>query len=132
MGGPVVRDDEVMPIVLDNDGSGSGLDADTLDGRDSTAFLPGRYYVLDEETGPNNPGNANSFGAQQVTCDDGDVAISGGYDDVDRGTHVFRNRFIVSVSPHGGQRPFAWNVAWYNDSSPDPIRVWALCLDVSR
>ena len=31
----IARDDEIMPKVLDKDGSGSGLDADTLDGLDS-------------------------------------------------------------------------------------------------
>jgi hypothetical protein len=34
----LTRDTEVMPIVLANDGSGSLLDADKLDGLDSTAF----------------------------------------------------------------------------------------------
>lgn len=34
----LARDDEIMPMVLANDGSGSGLDADLLDGQDSSAF----------------------------------------------------------------------------------------------
>ncbi len=34
----VTRDDEIVPMVLASDGSGSGLDADLLDGLDSTAF----------------------------------------------------------------------------------------------
>lgn len=39
----IARDSEVMPTVLAGDGSGSGLDADTLDGQDSTAFLTGAH-----------------------------------------------------------------------------------------
>ena len=35
----IARDSEIFPTVLGNDGSGSTLDADKLDGLDSTAFL---------------------------------------------------------------------------------------------
>jgi hypothetical protein len=35
----ITRDTEVMPLVLANDGVGSGLDADLLDGLDSTTFI---------------------------------------------------------------------------------------------
>jgi hypothetical protein len=34
----IARDDEIMPIVLGNDGPGSGLDADTLDGYHASGF----------------------------------------------------------------------------------------------
>jgi hypothetical protein len=34
----IARDDEVMPTVLANDGTGSGLDADLLDGLEGSAF----------------------------------------------------------------------------------------------
>ena len=36
--GSVARDGEIVPTVQAGDGSGSGLDADQLDGKDSTAF----------------------------------------------------------------------------------------------
>ena len=48
--GSIARDDEVMPTVKANDGAGSGVDADTLDGQNSSAFASsshnhdGRYY----------------------------------------------------------------------------------------
>jgi hypothetical protein len=47
----VARDSEIMPIILTNDGSGSGLDADLLDGQHASAFATvdhnhdSRYYV---------------------------------------------------------------------------------------
>jgi hypothetical protein len=36
----IARDSEIFPAVIAADGSGSGLDADTLDGLDSSAFFP--------------------------------------------------------------------------------------------
>src|SRR5215203_702840 len=39
--GAIARDGEIMPTVKANDGSGSGVDSDTLDGRDSSTYLPG-------------------------------------------------------------------------------------------
>jgi hypothetical protein len=36
--GAIARDSEIMPTVLAGDGPGSGLNADLLDGVDSTAF----------------------------------------------------------------------------------------------
>jgi hypothetical protein len=38
--GTIARDSEIFPAVLAADGSGSGLDADTLDGLDSSSFFP--------------------------------------------------------------------------------------------
>ncbi len=35
----IARDDEIVPTVLANDGSGSGIDADLLDGRDSLDLM---------------------------------------------------------------------------------------------
>jgi len=37
--GVIARDSEIMPTVLANDGAGSGLSADYLDGQDSAAFV---------------------------------------------------------------------------------------------
>ena len=34
----IARDNEILPVVLANDGAGSGLDADVLDGLNATAF----------------------------------------------------------------------------------------------
>jgi hypothetical protein len=114
---------------LHADQATNATDSDTLDGKDSHDFMTGHYYIRTANSGPFNPGTANGIGAQQADCDPNDLALSGGYDDVDQGTHVFRNRFIVSVSQQGEERPFTWNVGWVNDSSPDTIKVWALCLD---
>ncbi len=52
--GTVTRDGEVMPTVKANDGAGSGVDADTIDGQNSGAFASSshnhdeRYYTEGE------------------------------------------------------------------------------------
>lgn len=43
--GTVTRDSEVMSIAKSNDGVGSGLDADSLDGKDSSQFIEGSGKV---------------------------------------------------------------------------------------
>lgn len=52
--GTVTRDGEVMPTVTANDGAGSGMDADTIDGQNSSSFASSshnhdeRYYTEPE------------------------------------------------------------------------------------
>ncbi len=46
--GLIARDNEIMPEVLANDGSGSTLDADLLDGSDSTAFASSAHNHDDQ------------------------------------------------------------------------------------
>ena len=69
----IARDNEVMPTVKAHDGSGSGLDADKLDGLDSTNFLPGgdlpagttlrgRYDIFGNSTG-----SSEEFGADGIS-----------------------------------------------------------------
>jgi len=48
----LTRDDEVLPLVLAGDGSGSGLDADTLDGLDQASFYKGSTGVQVNQTTP--------------------------------------------------------------------------------
>lgn len=48
--GTLTRDTEVMPLVLAGDGSGSGLDADTLDGYDQSSFYKGSSGVQVNQT----------------------------------------------------------------------------------
>lgn len=47
--GSVARDSEVMPTVRANDGAGSGLDADTLDGQSSGSFLGANQKAADSD-----------------------------------------------------------------------------------
>jgi hypothetical protein len=111
-------------------------DADNLDGMDSSAFLPGHYYVRQTGTGPgntgsNNPGSAFGSGFEQANCDDGDLALGGGYEfsTHDPATRVFRDRFLPVVESER-TRPFAWVVGWHNDASPERVTVWVACVDL--
>jgi hypothetical protein len=65
--GSVARDSEVMPTVQAGDGSGSGLDADHLDGRDSSAFLPvdGKARDSAHADRADSAGSANSATSAQ-------------------------------------------------------------------
>jgi hypothetical protein len=103
--------------------------ADKLNGKDSQDFMTGHYYIRTTDSGIFNPGSPDGLGAAQADCDSNDIAISGGYTDVDQGTHVYRNRFVVGEPQPGVEVPFTWNVGWVNDSTPDTIKVFALCLD---
>jgi len=76
--GALARDSEVPGLVLAADGAGSGLDADRLDGQDSTAFAEAGHAhtaaavsVLDEFT------HSDGTTVQDV-LDDLDAAISAG------------------------------------------------------
>lgn len=72
--GTVTRDGEVMPIVKANDGAGSGLDADTLDGLESSAFMRGD--VTKHEAGTVfDPTDVKSI---HVSCPAGKRAVGGG------------------------------------------------------
>lgn len=48
--GTLTRDTEVIPLVLAGDGSGSGLDADTLDGYDQSSFYKASSGVQVNQT----------------------------------------------------------------------------------
>ena len=58
----IARDSEVMTIVLANDGSGSGLDADLLDGKHASAFMPAATDNWVNTTGDTMTGILNITG----------------------------------------------------------------------
>ncbi len=58
----IARVSEVMPTVLANDGAGSTLDADTLDGQDSTAFMSAGTDNWVDTTGDTMTGDLNVLG----------------------------------------------------------------------
>jgi len=81
----IARDSEIMPRVLASDGPGSGLDADTLDGKDSVEFADSGHdhnadYVNttgDAMTGTLNlPPDGLIAGGDQLVLSEGKVGIS--------------------------------------------------------
>ena len=55
--------------------NGKAVNSDLLDGKDSTAFVPTKTYTKNGNFVDNN----GSFRTASATCDDGDVALSGGH-----------------------------------------------------
>ncbi|GMR21612.1 MAG: hypothetical protein BMS9Abin36_2214 [Gammaproteobacteria bacterium] len=58
----IARDAEIMPTVLGGDGSGSTLDADLLDGLNSTAFMTSGTDIWVNTTGDTMTGGLNVLG----------------------------------------------------------------------
>ena len=84
------------PISANTDAGKSNLNVNLLDGKDSTAFLPGKTYV--------EFGDLLTFSNRQVrtvreSCDPGDVALSGGYRFFTSGNPVVLSE-ITSGSQH--------------------------------
>jgi hypothetical protein len=64
------------PVVVNAAaGTATNLDADQLDGQDSSAFLPAEIY----ENSASQTISPGSSSGTTATCDPGDVAVSGSY-----------------------------------------------------
>ncbi len=96
----------------------ANLNADRLDGRDSSAFLPkATYRNFQGTTGTDLPGGGT---LANMNCDKGDLILSGGYASVDAGTT------IVSSQPYDIQ---GWELVCINDGTADPVIVTVLYAD---
>jgi hypothetical protein len=105
-------------VISAGAGKVTNLDADKLDGKDASAFLPTKTYIREAE----GLGRVNNFDDVSATCDPGDVIISGGYNGVDSATT------FVAVS-----QPFktGWQVLWFSSGTADALRIRAICADVA-
>jgi hypothetical protein len=111
--------------------------ADALDGRDSSDFFRSQLYTktegnpgqpgTDEGTdngagNEENPGPANGEGKEVVSCDSGDIAMSGGFQNGSsdaRITHSYRTNPSFQ----------SWVVMWQNGASPQNILAEVVCID---
>jgi hypothetical protein len=112
------------PISTTNDsGKATNLNVDKLDGRDETDFLPSRLYGVG--TGlVNGPGGGKTVlvSGVNLSCDDGDVALSAGGNAVDpedalNGIVPFRSSYQIEFTDNGGASRFSANM---------------ICADVAR
>lgn len=110
---------------------GKAADADRLDGKDSTAFLPGDIYTVSADSGEIQPG----FGrGAQAFCDAGDVALSGGYRDVNANLKIYLDRRVdENADPERGSvHPSGWEAGGLNPlggGTSGVLEVQVYCAD---
>jgi hypothetical protein len=106
------------PMTVNSSTKVTDLNADQLDGQDSTAFLPNATYTKEDS------GTGFDIGGPRLLetfCDSGDVIVSGGHFGMDQGTT------LAASGPEDFHQ--GWQVQWINDGTLDTITVIALCAD---
>jgi hypothetical protein len=108
------------PMMVNRTTRVTNLNADRLDGKDSSQLLSKDTYTnAVETTGLENSG-IRFF---TVSCDEGDKLLSGGFRDVDAGTTL-----VSSFAGGLGSDPH-WTLEWRNDATADTILMFAYCSD---
>ena len=110
-------------------GTATDLSADELDGEDSAAFLPSRIYTVSAFT-QIQPGFGNGAVAY---CDAGDLAVSGGYRDLNANLDIYSDQRVVeNTDPENGPpHPSGWGVSAHSplNGSPGALDAYAYCAD---
>ncbi len=112
-------------------GSDGSSDADTLDGQDSTAFLPSKIYTVRDTEVKENAGVGTML-AVDLYCDPGDLVLSGGFITSGPAVEIMRSyRFPETTDEEGGVSQAYWHVvAEVEDESPRAfVDANALCAD---
>lgn len=95
------------------------LNADRLDGKDSTAFVPTDTYVV-QDLGSSEGGGV--IGDKTAFCDRGDTLLGGGFDSS-------ADDSVISSKPAVSARS-GWSVRFQDNGSSTVIFVTALCADL--
>jgi hypothetical protein len=107
------------PMVVNSATRVTNLNADRLDGKQAGAFLPKATYRKFEGTaGTELPSSGSRLA--NISCDEGDVLLSGGYGSVDAGTTVASSQPVDSEQ---------WELVWINDGTADDVIVTIYCAD---
>ena len=107
------------PLAVNSSSKVDNLNADRVDGKDSSSLMPAQTYVVEHEEIIEPPTVAIS---RAILCDDGDVTISGGFGSLAPESQIISSRRIVL-----GDRD-AWLVA-VRSSESDTFMVSAVCAD---
>jgi len=107
------------PLAVDSSARVDNLNADRVDGKDSSALMPAETYVVEHEESIEPPTSAIS---RAILCDDGDVPISGGFGSLDPESQIISSRRIVLGDED------VWLVA-VRSSESDTFVVQAVCTD---
>lgn len=120
---------EKAPLTVnDTAGTAKGLSADELDGQDGSSFLQPTTPIYREQNSAT--GTELNKRLAEATCDEGDVRLSGGFEDVDPGHGT-----ITDSRPGGEFEDRVWEVEWDNPSNPDTgttgdtVTVFVACAD---
>ena len=111
------------PMRVNSDTRVDNLNADKLDGVDSAGIIrwASIYERSRETTGGAGP---NETTAAAVGCDSGDTILSGGFNNIDNGTHL-----IGSWTGRGtGGSHF---VEWRNNATVDTVEIIVKCADTT-
>ena len=115
----LLRVDSGAPLAVNSSTKVSNLNADLIDGKNSSALMPAQTYVVEHEEVIEPPTTAIS---RAILCDEEDVPISGGFGSLDSESQIISSRRIVL-----GDRE-AWLVA-VRSSESDTFLVEAVCAD---
>jgi hypothetical protein len=107
------------PLAVNSSRKVDSLNADKVDGKDSSVLMPAQTYVVEHEESIEPPTVAIS---RAILCDDEDVPISGGFGSLDPESQIIASRRIVL-----GDRD-VWLVA-VRSSGSDTFTVQAVCAD---
>ena len=116
------------PISVNPDaGKASGLNADRLDGRDEEDFLPARLYGNGTTTlvsGTEGGGKIVTLHAlnANLTCDDGDIALSAG------GTAIDPNDHLIGMTPFRD----SYHIQFQDNGAPGKFKANIICMDNAR
>jgi hypothetical protein len=121
-------DKAVAPMRVDSQAKVDNLNADELDGKDSSQFMTvSTYTSFSPATGGTNIGNGSGVHQASWRCDPGDQLLSGGYAWTLNATSVA----VVASLPRSGDE---WLVQWANTADPDQpleMRIYVRCADAA-
>jgi hypothetical protein len=111
--------DSGAPLAVNSSKKVDNLNADRVDGKDSSALMPAKTYVVEHEENIEPPTVAIS---RAILCDDGDVPISGGFGSLAPESQIISSRRILLGDED------VWLVA-VRSSGSDTFTVEAVCAD---
>ena len=115
------------PMKVDSQAKVANLNADEIDGMDSSRFMTASTYVsTSPETNGVNIGNGTGIHHAEWSCDPGDQLLTGGYHWLVNATSLA----VVGNGPSGNK----WFVQWANTADPNvpfAMQIYVKCADMA-
>jgi hypothetical protein len=115
------------PMKVDSQAVVTNLNADELDGKDSSQFMTAStYFSTSPETNGENIGNGTGIHHAGWSCDPGDQLLTGGYRWMVNATSLA----VVGSWPSGN----TWYVQWANTADPNVpywMQIYVKCADTA-